>query len=307
MKLNKLKLLNFKSHLESRWKFDKDIICFIGDNGSGKTNILDAIYYLSLTKSYFNSKDSMSVYFDNPFFTVSGDFKIKEVVSNVVCSYQKGNLKKVVKNNGKKYKRFSDHIGLYPVIFISPTDLKLITDPSDIRRRFIDSSISQLNPNYLKKIISYNKFLLQRNHLLKNYIRIGKLDNETINIYNDSLIKIGTYIYNERKKYLQDILPIFQRKYNHLCDNKESVDIKYKSQLDEGDYLHLMMSNIEIDKRSARTSIGIHKDDLIFNLNDFPIKKHGSQGQMKSFITSLKMAQLDIFKGEEYSSDSFIR
>ena len=299
MKLNKLKLLNFKSHLDSRWDFNNNIVCFIGDNGSGKTNILDAIHYLSLTKSYFNSRDSININFDNIFFTILGEFEINNVISNVVCSYQNDTLKKVIKNNGKKYKRFSDHIGLFPVIFISPTDLKLITETSDLRRRFIDSSISQINSNYLKNIISYNKFLVQRNYLLKNYLKTGRLDHETINIYDDSLVKIGTYIYNERKKYLQKLIPIFQTKYNHLCDNKESVDIKYKSQLDEGDYSHLMLSNINKDKSSARTSIGVHKDDLIFNLNDFPINKHGSQGQKKSFITSLKMSQIEILKNEK--------
>ena len=162
MKLKKIQLINFKNHANTVWEFNNNINCFIGDNGAGKTNILDAIHYLSLTKSYFNSDDSSGIKFNEKYFTIKGCFEKNNLISNIICNLQEGSPKSI-KNNNKKYKRFSDHIGIYPIVFISPTDTNLINDGSNIRRKYIDSGISQFNNVYLKTLISYNKTLKQRN------------------------------------------------------------------------------------------------------------------------------------------------
>ena len=213
MKLNKLKLLNFKSHLDSRWNFDNNIVCFIGDNGSGKTNILDAIHYLSLTKSYFNSRDSVNIHFDNIFFTISGDFEINNVISNVVCSYQKDNLKKAIKNNGKKYKRFSDHIGLFPLVIISPSDSDLITLGSDLRRKFLDGIISQFDHSYLENLLVYNKAVTQRNALLKYFQKNRTFNQDQLDSWNGQLVKYGEVLFEKRQKLIYDLTPVFQKYY----------------------------------------------------------------------------------------------
>ncbi|MBT6808557.1 MAG: DNA replication/repair protein RecF, partial [Flavobacteriales bacterium] len=179
MKLKNLRLLNFKNHEDSRWDFNERVNCFIGDNGCGKTNVLDAIHYLSLTKSYFNSQDSVSVNFDSDFFTIKGSFEKDEINSDIICNVSE-KTSKSLKINDKRYKRFSDHIGSFPVVFISPTDTNLITENSDTRRRYIDSGISQFDSGYLKNLISYNKTLKQRNKLLKHFAETNTFDEITL-------------------------------------------------------------------------------------------------------------------------------
>lgn len=295
MKLNTIQLLNFKNHIDSRWEFKNDVNCFIGDNGSGKTNILDAIHYLSLTKSYFNVSDSSSINFNSEYFSIKGDFKKNEISSNIICSVKEGGSKSL-KNNDKKYKRLSDHIGKYPVIFISPTDTNLINERSDIRRRYLNSSIAQFNQSYLKKVISYNKTLKQRNRLLKHFYETNTFDNNILSTYNDILVDIGLKIYTERTNYLKRLTPVFQKYYYALSNNREIVNIKYDSQLNDGDFSTLLSKNIEKDRKSKYTSIGIHKDDLLFTLNNYPLQKHGSQGQQKTFVIALKLAQFEFIK-----------
>ena len=295
MKLKNLRLINFKNHLDSQWEFNNSINCFVGDNGSGKTNILDAIHYLSLTKSYFNSNDSTSINFNSEFFTVKGLFEKQNNFSNIICNVKEG-IPKSLKNNDKKYKRFSDHIGGYPVVFISPTDTNLIYESSDTRRRYIDSGISQFNNVYLKNLISYNKTLKQRNGLLKQFAISNTFDSFTLSTYNEILVKYGECIYLERKEYLQKLIPVFQKYYSDISGGKEQVNIEYQSQLGLGKYLPFLESTIIKDRSSTRTSVGVHKDDLVFTLDGHSIKKHGSQGQQKSFLISLKLAQFEFMK-----------
>ena len=219
MKLKNLRLLNFKNHLDSSWEFNDRVNCFVGDNGSGKTNILDAIYYLSLTKSYFNSSDSTSINFNSEYFTIKGSFVRENNFSNIVCNVKDG-FPKSVKNNDKKYKRFSDHIGNYPVVFVSPTDTSLITEHSDSRRKYLDSGISQCNNFYLKTLISYNKTIKQRNELLKHFLLSNTFDKITLSTYNELLIKHGSIIFSERKKYLEKFVPVFQKYYTEISSGK---------------------------------------------------------------------------------------
>ena len=297
MKLKNLRLINFKNHLDSNWEFNNKVNCFVGDNGSGKTNILDAIHYLSLTKSYFNSSDIDSANFDSDFFTVKGSFENDRIISEIVCHFKRG-YSKSVKNNDKKYKKFSDHIGIYPIIFISPTDTNLIHENSDVRRKYIDSGISQFNNIYLSNLISYNKTLKQRNKLLKHFALTNTFDAFTLETYNELLVKHGDVIYVERKNYLKKLIPVFQQYYNYISGGGELVDIEYKSQLNNNDFKEILNKSIDIDKKYSRTTTGIHKDDLEFKLNNFSIKKHGSQGQQKSFLISLKLAQFEFMKIE---------
>ena len=297
MKLKNLRLLNFKNHLDSSWEFNDRVNCFVGDNGSGKTNILDAIYYLSLTKSYFNSSDSTSINFNSEYFTIKGSFIRENSFSNIVCNVKDG-FPKSVKNNDKKYKRFSDHIGNYPVVFVSPTDTSLITEHSDSRRKYLDSGISQFNNFYLRTLISYNKTIKQRNELLKHFLLSNAFDNTTLSAYNELLVKYGSIIFSERKKYLEKFVPVFQKYYTEISSGKEKVDIEYKSQLNENHYLTQLNNSLKQDKISCRTSVGIHKDDLLFTLKGSSVKKYSSQGQQKSFLISLKLAQFDFLKEE---------
>ena len=292
MKLKKIQLINFKNHANTVWEFNNNINCFIGDNGAGKTNILDAIHYLSLTKSYFNSDDSSGIKFNEKYFTIKGCFEKNNLISNIICNLQEGSPKSI-KNNNKKYKRFSDHIGIYPIVFISPTDTNLINDGSNIRRKYIDSGISQFNNVYLKTLISYNKTLKQRNGLLKSFYKTNTFDNETLSTYNEILVKFGIKIYQERNRYLNNLIPVFQKYYSKLSNDKEVVSIEYHSQLNNEDFLELLSLNLEKDRHSTFTSVGPHKDDLFFTLNEHSIKKHGSQGQQKSFLIALKLAQFE--------------
>ena len=297
MKLKNLRLLNFKNHLDSEWKFNNSINCFVGNNGAGKTNILDAIHYISLTKSYFNSSDSDSINFNSDFFTIKGEFQKEEVYSDIICNVKVG-LPKIIKKNNKKYKRFSDHLGSYPVVFISPTDTNLINEQKDTRRKYLDSCISQFSSIYLKNLISHNKTIKQRNTLLKNFYDTNTFDNFTLDTYNQMIITFGKEINLERKKYLSKLVPVFQKYYNEISGGTEKVNIEYQSQLDEGDYLTQLNDSLHKDKFSCRTSVGIHKDDILFTLNNRSIKKHGSQGQQKSFLISLKLSQYEFMKEE---------
>ena len=281
--------------MDSHWEFNNRVNCFVGDNGTGKTNVLDAIHYLSLTKSYFNSNDSTSINFNSEFFTIKGTFQNMDNLSEIVCNVKEGSSKSLKKND-KKYRRFSDHIGNFPVVFISPTDTNLINDNSETRRKYIDSGISQFNSLYLKNLISYNKTLKQRNKLLKQFAITNTFDSFTLETYDELLIKYGEIIFCEREKYLRKLIPIFQQYYLDISGGNEEVGIEYKSHLNENIFSELLKESSEIDRVSSRTTVGLHKDDLVFTLNNYPIKKHGSQGQQKSFLISLKLAQFEFMK-----------
>ena len=293
MYLKELSLFQFKNHNESNFQFNEKINCFVGDNGAGKTNILDAIHYLSLTKSYFNHIDSNNIQFDHDFFMIKGIFNNNDSNDEILCNYQL-NSGKILKKNQKRYKRFSDHIGSYPIIIISPTDSNLITEGSDTRRKYLDSSISQFHQTYLQNLINYNKVLKQRNSLLKQFSERNYFDPISLENYDNNLIKYGNEIHNLRKEFIEELTPVFNRYYKEISSNKENVSLDYKSQLNEKTFSILLKENLEKDKLSFYTSVGIHKDDIIFNMNNHSVKKIGSQGQQKSFLISLKLAQFDL-------------
>ena len=269
MYLKNLTLSNFKNHKESHFQFEKNIICFVGDNGAGKTNILDAIHYLSLSKSYFNKVDAQNINFDESFFLLKGVFANEEE-TEIQCSLQIGEQKQL-KSNGKKYKRFSDHIGKFPIVVISPTDSNIILDGSEVRRRYIDSSIAQYNKQYLKNLIAYNKALKQRNALLKKFAEQQYFDKLSLDIFDDQLIKYGTVVFNDRTEFLKDLKVEFNKYYAKISTQNEQVAISYQSQLKEKDFKKNLEASLEKDRLNQYTNVGIHKDDIIFEMDGYPI------------------------------------
>jgi DNA replication and repair protein RecF len=293
MFLQKLSLTNFKNYNEAELDFSDKINCFVGNNGSGKTNILDAIYYLSFCKSYFNSIDSMNIKHECDFFAIHGKYNNQENSDDKVSCIQKRNQKKLFKLNSNNYKRLADHIGLIPLVMISPYDRDLINDGSELRRKYIDGVISQFDRVYLNDLLNYNKSLQQRNTLLKSMFDSGTYDEISLEIWNNKLINHGEKIYNKRKLFLDEFNPLFEEYYKFLAGSEESVNIKFESQLQESSFSDLLQKSFSKDRVLRYTSCGIHKDDLIFTINGYPVKKFGSQGQQKSFVIAIKLAQFE--------------
>lgn len=295
MFLKKISLFNYKNFSEASFEFDAKINCFVGKNGIGKTNVLDSIYHLSYGKSYFNPLAIHNIKHGEDFFVVDGEFEKNERTEQIVCSLKK-NQKKILKRNGKQYEKFSDHIGFIPLVIISPADRDLIVEGSETRRKFIDSVISQLDSHYLQELIQYQKVLIQRNALLKYFALNHVFENDTLSIYNDQLNGLGQRIFEKRTKFIAAFIPIFNKHHQSITGSEETVQLVYESQLFEKKLLTLLEENINKDRALHYTSVGIHKDDLAFEINSYPIKKFGSQGQQKSFLIALKLAQFEFVK-----------
>lgn len=297
MQLQSLSLLNYKNFESQTFDFDSRINCFVGYNGVGKTNVLDAIYHLSYGKSYFNPVTTQNIKHGEEFFVIEGHYEKKERPEKIVVSAKKGQ-KKIIKRNGKAYEKFSEHIGFLPLVIISPSDRDLITEGSDTRRKFMDGVISQGDPEYLRALIAYKKVLEQRNSLLKYFVANQTFNQDTLDIYNMQLDGYGTIIFNKRIAFLEEFSPIFLKRYEVISDSKEQVQLIYKSQLHDEKLSTLLKENLQKDRMTQYTNYGIHKDDLLFQLDQYPIKKFGSQGQQKSFLIALKLAQFDFLKAQ---------
>jgi len=293
MYLKKLKLTNFKNCSSADIDFSAKINCFIGDNGAGKTNILDAIYYLSFCKSYFNSIDNQNIKHEEDFFAIHGEYFNEDETNDLISCVQKRAKKKSFKKNKKEYDRLADHIGLLPLVMISPYDRDLINDGSELRRKYIDGVISQFDNVYLKSLLAYNKTLLQRNTLLKQFAERHYFDKTSLQIWDEKLCELGIIIHEKRRDFLKEFNPLFESYYQYLSQGKENVEIVYDSQLLEKPMHELLEESIEKDRIVKYTSQGIHKDDLILNIKGFPVKKYGSQGQQKSFVIAIKLAQFE--------------
>lgn len=295
MYLQKISVVNFKNIASQSFDFQEKINCFVGNNGVGKTNVLDAIYYLSFTKSYFNAVAIQNIKHGEGFFMIEGDYLLNDRNEKIVCSLKKGQ-KKILKRNDKVYSKFSEHIGQFPLVIISPADRDLVTEGSETRRKFIDGVISQQNKTYLQDLISYSKVLSQRNALLKYFAANRTFDALNLSVYNEQLSEFGTRIYNVRKTFLEQFIPIFNQKYQIISGDKEQVNLNYKSQLHDFEMTDLLKKSLEKDKIIQYTTSGIHKDDLSFEIGEYPIKKFGSQGQQKSYLIALKLAQFEFIK-----------
>ena len=290
MWLQKLSLLNFKNYNEAELHLSPAVNAFTGNNGAGKTNLLDAIHYLSLCKSYFNPIDSHQIKQGADFFMIQGSFE-KDGSEEIISCSLKRNQKKQFRRNRKEYQRLADHIGLFPLVMISPYDISIIIEGSEERRRFIDNVISQTDSRYLDELIAYNKTLLNRNALLKRIAETGRYDPELLQIFDEQLINTGTAVFQKRKAFLEVFVPLFRQHYQYLSGGAELVELVYDSQLLTEDFSQLLKRSAERDRILERTSCGIHKDDLLFSIHDMPMKKFGSQGQQKSFLIALKLAQ----------------
>ena len=295
MFLKSVSLFNYKNFSEANFHFDIKINCFVGKNGVGKTNILDAIYHLSYGKSYFNPLSAQNIKHNEDFFVIDGEFEKQERSEQIVCSFKKGN-KKILKRNNKVYDKFSDHIGFIPLVIISPADNDLIIEGSETRRKFVDSVISQLDATYLQQLIHYQKVVSQRNALLKYFALNQVFETDTLFIYNSQLDELGQHIFEKRKAFLEAFVPIFNRHYQIISDASETVQIVYESHLFTNKLSVLLKESINKDRALHYTSVGIHKDDLSFEIDSYPIKKFGSQGQQKSFLIALKLAQFEFVK-----------
>lgn len=293
MFLKNIRLANFKCYETLECSFDENVNGIVGRNGSGKTNLLDAIYYLSFCKSYFSAQDTFSVRFGTDFFAIHGDFYNRETqnFTQVSCTYKNGH--KSMRANKKEYQRLSSHIGLFPVVMVSPYDSDIINEGSEVRRKFFDTIISQFDAEYLQQLIAYRKLLMQRNALLKQSMDTHQCNHALFDIIDEQLVPIGNFIFSKRAEFIQKIAPVFQKNYQQLSNSQEEVEIQYQSGLQNTTYQDGLQNAIMVDMHSGFTSFGIHKDDFLFLINKQPVKRFGSQGQQKSFSLALRLAQFD--------------
>lgn len=295
MIIKNLKIFNFKNHSEESFDFSPEINCFVGNNGAGKTNILDALHYLSMAKSFLGNLDAQNILHESDFFAIEAEIQGDEKNDIIKVQLPKEG-KKIIKKNDKTYERIADHIGFLPSVMISPYDANLISDGSESRRKFLDAMISQTDSDYLFALIQYQKTLQQRNALLKYFAKNRTFDLDSLEIYNEPLTKFGTQIFEKRQRFVASILPTIQHFYEIISKGNEKVTVIYESNLNEQNFEEILSENLEKDRVLTYTSRGIHKDDLRFEMNENLIKKFGSQGQQKSFLIALKLAQIKRIK-----------
>jgi DNA replication and repair protein RecF len=290
MIINKISILNFKNIEEAELSFSSKMNCFFGNNGMGKTNLMDALYYLSFTKNYTNLSDTQLIMHDMDFSVIQGYYQNGAETEEIYCGIKR-KQKKVFKRNKKEYERLSEHIGLIPLVMISPADTGLIQGGSEERRKFVDMLISQYDKEYLHALIYYNKALQQRNSLLKSQNPLSEDDHALFEIWEEQMVSAGKIIYGKRKIFMDRFLPVFKQYYSLIGNEYEAVDLKYESQLDNSSFASLLSGRRERDKMLGYTSAGIHKDDFNFLLDRYLIRKIGSQGQNKTYLIALKLAQ----------------
>lgn len=293
MYLKELRLANFKNCESAELVFSEKLNCFVGLNGAGKTNILDSIYYLSFCKSFFSSVDKQNIRHEQDFFSIHGTYSFDDKENESVSCVQKRDSKKSFKFNKKEYDRLSDHIGKFPLVMISPYDRDLINDGSELRRKFIDGVISQFDPQYLNALLKYNRALLQRNMQLRQFAESRHFDRALLQLWDDQLCGCATEIHRKRHTFLEEFHPIFQHYYEVVSGGREQVEVTYSSKLDQKPLSQLLEESLQQDSYSCYTNVGIHKDDLEFCLDGHPLKKFGSQGQQKSFVVSIRLAQFE--------------
>jgi len=297
MHLKSLQLIQFKNYTKAQVTFSKEINCFLGINGSGKTNMLDAIHYLCLTKSAFNSVDLQNIQHEQAFFSMKAVFEKAGKTVEIQCILE-AKKKKQILNNGKAYEKMSEHIGLLPVVLIAPDDTALIKEGSEERRKFFDSLLSQLDKNYLSKLVRYQHFLKQRNALIKQFAEQDRLDKSLLEPYDLELINLSKWIFEERKTFIERFKPFLLHHYAEISGQREEVEIRYESQCSKDDFREQFHNSLQKDLILKRTNVGIHKDEFVFEIDGYPLKKFGSQGQQKSFLIALKLAQFQVFNEE---------
>jgi DNA replication and repair protein RecF len=296
MYLKKVQLINFKNYEDKTYHFSSQVNCITGLNGIGKTNLLDAIHYLSMTKGYFNHADQLSIRHGEDFFAIHGDFVLDDVegTTKVSCIQQR-EKRKIFKVNQKEYDRLAEHIGCFPSVMISPYDTDYINGNSDVRRRYFDSAISQFDKQYLDNLIRYTRTLANRNALLKLFYERQSFNQQEIALWDENLVRLGKQLFQLRGDFLEKFLPVFKRLFAVISPDEQIV-IDYRSQLQEGDFETLLATAHQRDYIAQYSTVGIHKDDFLFTMNAYPVKKFCSQGQQKSFLIVLKLAQFEYIK-----------
>jgi DNA replication and repair protein RecF len=290
MHIDSINLLNFKSYIEAELALHPKINGFVGNNGQGKTNLLDALFYLSMTKSCFNAIDSQNIRHGEEFFVIQGKYNSQGNSEAIYCAVKRGDGK-VFKRNGKEYERMADHVGLIPLVIVSPADMSLILDGSDERRRYLNSVIAQYNKPYLEQVMRYNKLLASRNRLLKDSAGRHNLSYDLFEVIDEQMDALASSIHQHRVEFANSLTPIFQQHYSRVSSGAEEVKLEYQSHLAQGSLMELLRESLARDRALQYTSKGIHKDDLLLTLNGNPIKKEGSQGQQKTYLIALKLAQ----------------
>ena len=293
MWLKRISILNYKNLEQVDLAFSRKMNCIIGRNGMGKTNLMDAVYYLSFCKSATNPVDSQNICHDQDFFVVQGFYETDDGDPEEVYCGLKRRQKKQFKRNKKEYTRLSDHIGLIPLVMVSPADSLLIAGGSEERRRFMDVVISQFDREYLDALIRYNKALLQRNTLLKAEV---EPEEELMAVWEEAMAASGEVVYRKRREFIDEFIPVFQSYYSYISQGREQVSLAYESHAAEGNLLELLAASRQRDRIMGYSLKGVHKDDLIMQLGDFPIKREGSQGQNKTYLIALKLAQFEFLK-----------
>lgn len=294
MHIENLYLSNFKNYEEVNIDFSSTLNVLLGENGSGKTNILDAIYFLSLTKSAFNAIDNQSMRHGTAFYSIIGRFILDGQKYNVQNSLQTGKRKKLLIN--LNVVKAAEVVGQFPVVLIAPNDHQLIDEGGETRRRFFDSILSQLDPSYLAEIMEYSRALKSRNSLLRQFSETNRINHDLLDPYDKLLLRLGKRIESARARFCDKYLKQVSENYEFLTDGKENIALTYQSQFSEDDYESKYLNSLKKDLILQRTTCGIHRDDYIFSMNGYPIKKYGSQGQQKSFLIALKLAQFDTIK-----------
>ncbi|HUX54738.1 MAG TPA: DNA replication/repair protein RecF [Williamwhitmania sp.] len=292
MRLDRLSLLNFKNFQEVSINLSAGLNCFVGANGAGKTNLLDAVHYLSMSKSFLMAADIHSIRHQEEFFVVQGDFFRDGREERIYCGVKRG-MPKTFKRNGKDYEKISDHIGLLPVVFVSPYDTNLIDGPGEERRRYLNSVISQLDSAYLTAMMDYNRVLSQRNRFLKQAWEKRHLDEEVMDVLDLQLSALGAAVYERRRQFVDEIVPLFNSYYQFVSGGKEKVELGYESSLSKMPLVELLKMSREKDRFLQHTSVGVHRDDIELLIDGFPVKRVGSQGQQKTVLIALKLAQFD--------------
>jgi len=287
--LANLHLINFKNHDFLNLEFRPKVNAIVGQNGAGKTNILDAVHYLSMCKSYLNPLDRQNIRLNQGFFSIQGQWVHENEGHTVVCSFKPG-TKKVIKRNKVVYERMADHIGLFPVVFISPYDGDLIAEGSEFRRKWLDGILSQIDRKYLEDLIQFQRILEHRNALLKQ-VGQGAAQREDLQIWNPSFAELGARIHARRANFIAEFSPVFLQNYQEIGPDEEQPSLRYRSDFQKGEFDTLLSQNEKRDIYAQHSTVGVQKDELIFSLNENPVKKFGSQGQQKSFILALRLAQ----------------
>ncbi len=298
LRLNNISLIQFKNYQNRSIQFTERIVGISGRNGVGKTNLLDGIHYLCFTKSYFTRLDGNNILQGHNGFRLEAEVELWDKHEKVICILRETG-KKEFSVNGQLYEKFSQHIGHYPCVIITPDDIQIITGGSEERRRFIDTLLSQIDADYLQQLIAYNKILQQRNSLLRSFAETGNKDLSLLNVLDEQLLKPGEQIFEKRKEFLISFLPSVRQLYNEISKQFENVNLFYNSELLEASFSELLKAGQTKDIMIMRTTAGTHKDDLEFNLNGQAFRNIASQGQRKSLLFALKLAEMEVLEKEK--------